>query len=179
MLKHLTRFFAGLACYACAQVAAAMSFEIPVTESMANALVGAYFPQQLATAGLDASASKPKLFILQDNRVGLSVNLRCATTANGAASDGAMLLSAAIDFDPASRELVFIDPSIDSLVFYADDKTNHSLAVALRAAWHSQVSNPTVIPLQQLGQPGILSDYLQDIIVREKTAYFVYGSALF
>ena len=179
MLKPLAHFIVGLACYTCAQLAAAMSFEIPVTESMANALVGAYFPQQLETPGVDVSASKPKIFILQGNRVGLSVKLRCSATASGAASDGAMLLSAAIDYDPSSRELSFIDPVIDSLVFFADDKTNRSVGMALRDAWHKQVSNPTVIPLQQLGQPGLLSDYLQDIVVRENIAYFIYGTSLF
>jgi len=166
----------------CAPVsAAAVSFEIPVSEAMANTLVRAYFPQALNAGSLNLSAHKPQVFILEGNRVGLSAHLNCAGQCGGgnnpADSEAAVLVSAAIAFDAQSRELVLLDPTIDSLVFFQHNRTSREARRAIYQGWERHVANPAVIDSAQLGESELLTRYLQDIVIRDGAAYFIYGWA--
>ncbi|MBT8149692.1 MAG: hypothetical protein KJO24_07150 [Gammaproteobacteria bacterium] len=173
------------------QGAAGFSFEIPVSEAMANKLAQAYFPQVFTTGSLDLFAEKPRVFMLEGNRVGLSAFLSCRGRCGGgsgvasakgsstAHSEGAALVSAAIDFNAESRELVLIDPAIDSLVFFKQNQASREASKAIYENWQRHISNPTLIATEQLGESELLTRYLQDIVVREGVAYFVYGGAGF
>lgn len=164
------------------QASGALAFtaSVKVPMELANMLASKQFPQDLALAQHTIQSSHPKIFITDANRVAISTSLLAKNrtaidTGSRYQREGAVMISTLLRYDAGNKRLALIEPRIESLLFYKDDKFTQNIRKELYTAWSELTGDNFYIAVEDYPELKSMTTGLQRVETRDNALYLHYA----
>lgn len=131
---------------------AATGATVPISAELGTSIASDLFPVTLKLKEGNLFLTAPALLFLDPQRIGMQVRFQAydhrPQQGIALSETGSAQLSGAPDYDPASRQILLLDPRIDSIRFDRNNEATRRFLAEMQAAWTAQVDNPlrSVLP---------------------------------
>lgn len=165
-----------------------LALELTLDEKRATSLAQWYFPQQLVVGEHSFDARNPRVFVMDDRRVGIRTEFTAQLVSDNDAAQsskpqgvvrGAMLISALPMYLRGHALLILNAVSLDSLVLFDGAENNGELHRFLEKQLQQELDRVERIELPDTGELALLTRNLERFEVVGDTLRLVYSGPLF
>tara|TARA_R110001599_G_C12277382_1_gene663213 strand:+ start:5828 stop:6391 length:564 start_codon:yes stop_codon:yes gene_type:complete len=148
---------------------------VPVSADSATSIARSLFPISVASGTGTLFLTDPTVVFIDDRRLGLKVHFQAYENRPemgiAISEKGQALVSGEVGYDPASKQVLLYNASIDELVFDSESAVTQRLRADIQSAWKAQFSNPIRADLPP--HPLILPfrDGIQDVNYDRRSIY--------
>jgi hypothetical protein len=129
----------------------AVATTVPISAALATSIAADLFPVTVKVSNGNLFLTQPVAQFLDNERVGMAVRVQAYDhrPAQGIAISemGRATISGTLGYDPATQQVLFTDPRIETLEFDRKNAATRDFLAAINSAWSVLVTNPLRAPI--------------------------------